>query len=206
MTEIDHQVVKQQMVNILQAKTTLYDKDATDGTNKFTYLEVGEPNGTVLPVPDSYPGLWVTSSRPLETIKPSGTIPGSSHILLNHDVDYDIKYLINEADSIIGEQRLDIFQKAIMEALEADIRFEQVKWLVSATYATGDIVSHTGSLWQSKINSNTGNEPTDTAAQWTFLTRHPNNSWPSRVDTFRQDQDGTPLRGRVITWKCKFTT
>ena len=145
------------MVDILQANANLYD---VDDKTKINYLEVGEPPGNPLPTPPAFPGLWVTNSRPLETIKPEGTIVSDSYTYLSHDVEYDIKFLVVEQDSIVAEKQLDDLQKLILETLEA--------------------------------NTSIGGKA--------------NTSWPTRVDSFRQTQDGTGLRGRVITYKLKITT
>lgn len=200
MTELNHNIIKQQMVNILQVAALYNINDET----KITYLEVGEPNGNPLPLPPTYPAIWVTNSRPLETIKPSGVITSDSHTILSHDVDYEIKLMVNEEDSIVAEKSLDDFQKILMETLEADVNFKGSNgWLVGTAYVIKDIVSYGGALYQASA-STTGDIPP--ASPWVFLTRLPNDSWPSRVDTFRQNQDGQPVRGRTITWKCKITT
>ena len=65
MAEIDHNATKQQIVNILQANTDLFD---INDETKITYLEVGEPQGNPLPTPPTYPALWVTNSRTVETV------------------------------------------------------------------------------------------------------------------------------------------
>lgn len=201
--ELNHQEVKQQMIDIIQATSALYD---INDETKLTYAEVGEPNGTP-PIPPVFPGLWITNNRPLETIIPKGSVAGDSHAFLAHDVDYAIKYLANESDSIKAEKILDEFQKLIMETFEADDSFFHNKWATGQNYIVGTKRSNVGSLFVSKtVHTSSGaNEPPN-ATNWTFLTRLPNTSWPSRVDILRQELDGQPLRGRVITWKCKFTT
>lgn len=164
MTEIEHDLVKQQMVDILQNNTDLFD--INDNT-KITYLEVGEPPGNPLPIPPTYPALWITSSRTLETITRRGINDNNTHSYLLHDVNYLIKFMVNEQDSIVAEKTMDEFQKTILETLEADI-----------TLSTG---SQT-------------------------LAVKPDDTWPERVETFRQENDGTPVRGRTITWHLKFST
>jgi len=162
-TEIDHNATKQQIVDILQANTDLYDEDDED---KITYLEVGEPEGTPLPTPPTYPALWVTNSRTLETIIRKGINDSNNHAYLTHDVNYLLKLMVTEQDSIVAEKQLDDFQKEIMETLEADILLTGV----------------------------------------TPLTLGPDDSWPSRVETFRQELDGQGNRGKTITWTLLFTT
>lgn len=34
----------------------------------------------------------------------------------------------------------------------------------------------------------------------------PDDTWPERVETFRQEQDGQPVRGKTMTFHLKFTT
>lgn len=151
-------------MDILQANTNLYD--TTDET-KMTYLEVGVPDGNPLPTPPTYPALWVTNSRTLETINRKGIVSSNQHAYLTHDINYLITFMVNQQDSIEAEQILDEFQKLIMETLEADV-----------SLANG---SQT-------------------------LPISPDDSWPDRVETFRAENDGQPIRGRTITWHLKFTT
>ena len=163
MAEIDHNATKQQIVNILQANTSLYDED---DESKITYLEVGEPQGNPLPTPPTYPALWVTNSRTVETILRKGINDANNHAYLTHEVNYLLKLMVVEEDSIVAEQKLDAFQKLIMETLEADI-------LLLSTAA---------------------------------LTLGPDDSYPSRVETFRQELDGQGIRGKTITWTLLFST
>ena len=91
--EINHNLVKQQIADILQANTTeVYNPN--DET-KITYLEVGEPNGTPLPIPPTYPALWVTNSRTLETILRKGLTDNNQHTFLTHEVRYMLKIMVN---------------------------------------------------------------------------------------------------------------
>lgn len=164
MTEINHNLVKQQIVDILQANTNLYD--ISDET-KITYLEVGVPDGNPLPIPPTYPALWVTNSRTLETINRKGIVPFNQRAFLTHDVNYLITFMVNQQDSIEAEKTLDEFQKIIMETLEGD-----------TPLSTGD----------------------------QDLLVFPDDTYPDRVETFRQENDGQPIRGRTITFHLKFTT
>ena len=92
MTEIDHNDTKQQIVDILQNNTSLYD---VDDNTKMTYIEKGEPSGNPLPTPPTYPAAWVTSSRTLETITRKGINDNNHHSYLLHDVSYLIKIIQN---------------------------------------------------------------------------------------------------------------
>lgn len=165
MTEIDHNLTKQQMVDILQNNTDLFDDD---DKSKIRYLEVGEPEGKPLPTPPMYPALWITNSRTLETITRKGINDSNNrHSYLLHEVSYLLKLMVVEKDSIVAEKQLDAFQKLIMETLEDDI-----------TLSTG---SQT-------------------------LVIKPDDTWPERVETFRQELDGQGIRGRTITWHLQFTS
>lgn len=164
MTEINHNLVKQQMIDIIQNNPTLYD---INDETKLTYAEVGIPDGNPLPTPPTYPALLITNSRTLETINRKGIISSNQHTYLTHDVNYLITFIVNQRDSIEAERILDEFQKLIMETLEADILL-------------------------------------DTGSQ--TLPISPDDSWPDRVETFRQENDGQPIRGKTITWHFKFVT
>lgn len=204
MTEINHNAIKQQMVNILQANTNLFD---IDDENKFTYIEVGEPEGNPFPTPPTYPALWVTSSRTLETINRKGINVSNRHSFLTHDVSYLLKFMVVEQDSIVAEKQLDEFQKTIMETLENDIELLGTIWSTGVNFVVDDVVSFEGSLYiciQDNLSAN-GNNPTFPAF-WTFQSTLPGDTWPERVETFRQELDGQGIRGKTITWKFIFTT
>ena len=38
------------------------------------------------------------------------------------------------------------------------------------------------------------------------LTLGPDDTWPARVETFRQELDGQGIRGKTITWTLLFST
>ncbi len=170
-SEINHNLVKQQIVDILQNNANLFDINVIDGS-RLTYLEVGEPNqvlevGGGKPIPPTFPALWVTNSRTLETIQRKGITTNNQHSFLTHNVSYALKLMVNEQDSIVSEKVLDDLQEVIMETLEADVALS------------------------------TGSQT---------LPKSPDDGWPERVETFREENDGGPVRGKVITWHYLFTT
>lgn len=164
MTEIDHNATKQQIVDILQNNTNLFD---VNDETKITYLEVGEPPGNPQPTPPTYPALWVTNARTLETIQRKGINTSNRHAYLTHTVNYLLKLMVVEQDSIVAEQQLDNFQKLIMETLEDDVALSS------------------------------GSQT---------LTIAPDDTWPERIETFRQELDGQGIRGKTITWNLLFTS
>lgn len=209
--EINHNIVKQQIVDILQANTDLYD--ISDFENKITYLEVGEPNGVMdggngFPTPPTFPALWVTNSRTLETILRKGITSDNQHTFLTHEVRYMLKMLVNEQDSIVAEKRLDDLQQIVMETLEEDVGlWGAAQWDPAVSYVIGDKVYNNCHLYEATAPST--NEEPPNASFWddiTTMTVYPNDGWPERVETFRIELDGSPVRGRMITWQYLFTT
>ncbi len=189
------------MVDILQNNTNLYDPN--DKT-KMRYIEVGEPEGNPLPTPPKYPAMWVTNSRTLETITRKGINDSNHHSYLLHDVNYLLKMMVVAKDSIVAEKNLDDFQKTVMETLEADIALLGTVWSGATAYVVGNLVSNDGKLYQATAD-NTNQEPPN-ASFWTAGDILPDDTWPDRVETFRQELDGQGIRGKTLTWHLQFTS
>ncbi len=210
MTEIDHDLTKHQIAQYLRLDTTLFDVNAVNET-KFSYLKVGEPNGTPLPIPSTYPALWITNSRSLETITRKGITDSNQHTFLTHEVRYMLKFMVNEQDSIAAEKRLDDLHKLTMERLKTNVGLTGIlfdAWVTATNYDVGDLVSDASINYQCILNhvSAAGNKPPN-ATNWKVLdVLLPDDSWPERAETFRMELDGTPVKGQMITWHYLFTT
>ena len=206
MTEISHNLTKQQIVSILRAESTLFD---VNNLAKINYLEVAEPDGLPIPTPPTYPALWVTNSRTLETIIRKGINDSNKHTYLTHDVNYLLKIMVNEQDSIVAEKTLDDFQKLVMETLEADVNLVGTAWASGVNYLINDIRNE-GTMKFIAIQDHLSVDPTNkppNVAFWTEIENiQPDDSWPERVETFRVELDGGPVRGKTITWHYKFTS
>ena len=116
-TELDHDVIKQKIVAILKANTSLFTTTAEEG--ELRSIEVGYPQGDDLT--DAMPPYaFITNSKtPFETIK-SGAVVSNAIKILIHTFNYDITVVVNEADSRKAEVLLDELQKLILQTLESD--------------------------------------------------------------------------------------
>jgi len=117
-TELDHDVIKQKIVAILQANTSLYTTTAETG--ELRSIEVGFPQGGEL-ADKMPPYAFITNSdTQFETIIPMGSEVSNKITGLVHTFHYDITVVVNEKDSRTAEVELDEFQKLILQTLEDD--------------------------------------------------------------------------------------
>ncbi len=120
-TEIDHDSIKEQIVTLLVANSTLYSAIGADG--KVRIIEVGPPktrNGKI--VDTTLPHIWVTNSNgPFETIRNTGTLTSNVVKALEHTFHYEIIIIVDPKDAEFAEEDLDDFQKLTLETLEADV-------------------------------------------------------------------------------------
>jgi hypothetical protein len=117
--EVDHDAIKEQIVAILKANTTLYD--SAGAVNKIALIEVGRPDGKT-GFDNALPSVYVTNANPLERITMQGTMTSSSEALpcLVHNIRYKIIVGVDAHSARVAEEQLDDFQKLILESLEAD--------------------------------------------------------------------------------------
>jgi hypothetical protein len=120
-TELDHDVIKQKIVAILKANTSLYT--TTGEAGELRAIEVGYPQAAFNAgqLSDAMlPYAYVTNGTgPFETVK-AGTVVGNAIMILEHTFNYDIVVVVLEKDSRAAEVLLDELQKLIMQTLEAD--------------------------------------------------------------------------------------
>ena len=117
-TELDHDIIKQKIVAILQANTALYT--TTGEPNELRSIEVGFPQGDSL-TDKMPPYAFVTNnSGPFETIRLRTAISSNAVTMLEHTFHYNITVVVNEKDSRTAEVELDDYQKRIMQTLEDD--------------------------------------------------------------------------------------
>jgi hypothetical protein len=120
-TELDHDVIKQKIVAILKANTSLYT--TTGEAGELRAIEVGYPQAAFNAgqLADAMlPYAYVTNgTAPFETIK-AGTVVSNAITILEHTFNYDIVVVVLEKDSRAAEVLLDELQKLILQTLEAD--------------------------------------------------------------------------------------
>jgi hypothetical protein len=116
-TEVDHDAIKSTIVTILKANATLFDAATL---TKIRAIEVGFPQGD--PFADQmHDSIFVTNSSPFETIRNDGSVVANAIKALDHVFNYDIVIVVNGKDSRDTEEKLDDFQKLVLQTLEADV-------------------------------------------------------------------------------------
>jgi len=115
--EVDHDAIKTKIAAILAANTTLFtDSDLT----KIRSIGVGFPPGDPFQA-EMFDYIFVTNSSPFETIAQDVTIISNAIESLVHTFNYDIVIVVNGKDSRDAEEKLDDFQKLVLQTLEADV-------------------------------------------------------------------------------------
>lgn len=115
-TEVDHDQIKEKIVAILKASATLFD---ANNLAKIRRIEVGWPEGDPLN-PEMMDHIFVTNGSPFEQIANRGNIVSNEVEELIHTFNYDIIVIVNGKTARDAENKLDDFQKLIMELLEVD--------------------------------------------------------------------------------------
>ena len=120
-TEIDHDVNKERIEDMLEASAALFD---ANDLAKIRSIDVGFPDGD--PFNDQmFDYIFITNSASFETIRNRTTTPisASKKIVRNleHTFNYDIVTVVNGKDARDAEKKLDDFQKLTLELLEADL-------------------------------------------------------------------------------------
>jgi len=120
-TDLDHDAIKEKIVAILKANSTLFTSSAE--ANKIRAIEVGFPQATFQGAQLSdamLPYIYVTNSdAPFETIT-TGDVVSNAIVVSYHTFNYDIVVVTLNMDSRVAENSLDDFQKLILETFTAD--------------------------------------------------------------------------------------
>jgi len=114
--ELDHDAIKERIVAILKTNVTLFD---VDDLTKVRAIEVGFPEGDSFD-PENLDQIFITNSTPFESIRNDGVIQSDAISDLEHTFNYDIVTVVNASTAREAEEKLDDFQKLIMQELEAD--------------------------------------------------------------------------------------
>ncbi len=115
--ELDHNAIKTKIQAILKASATLFD---VDDQTKIRAIEVGFPEGDPFD-PENTDQIFITNSSPFETIRNDGSVVSNAITALDHTFNYDIVTIVNASTAREAEQKLDDFQKLILQVLEADV-------------------------------------------------------------------------------------
>lgn len=125
-TYVDHQTIKAKIVTVLQGDTTIFETPPTTPLTKFRIIQVGAPdfnNIAELPMPSCY---VVADERIIEEIKRIS--PHNLGVSLGAEVTwrYLIVFVVQEKDSVRAEERLDYFEKNMMETILENPKFGDV--------------------------------------------------------------------------------
>ena len=122
-TELDHDAIKENIKLILQANSSLYT--TTGEANELRLIEVGHPDGAN-GMDRVFPFAYIHNSAPFERISKIGVKTRSSEAQgpLLHEFRYDIMIGVSGKSSRDTQEKLDDFQKLILQTLEADHRFK----------------------------------------------------------------------------------
>ena len=113
-TELDHDAIKERIKVRLEAVVALFD--ANDLT-KIRAIEVGFPEGDPFD-PENMDHIYISNAVTLESITPAGNSSDDEWKSLRHIVRYEIVTIVNASTAREAEEKLDDFQKLILEELE----------------------------------------------------------------------------------------
>src|SRR3990167_2598415 len=124
-TYIDHQTIKAKIVTVLQGNSDIFETPPTSAS-KFRTIQVGAPDFykiEELPMPSCY---IINDERIVEEVK--RVTPHNSNVSLGAEVTfrYLIIFVAQGKDSPTCEEKLDNFQKEIMETILANVKFGDV--------------------------------------------------------------------------------
>lgn len=130
---IDHQIIKAKIVTVLQGNSTIFETPPTTAGSKFRIIQVGAPdfyNISELPMPSCY---VIADERIIEEHK--RVAPHSVGIAFGDEITwrYLIVFVVTEKDSIRVEERLDNFQKEIIQTVLGNVKFGDVSSITSNT-------------------------------------------------------------------------
>lgn len=118
-TELDHQSIKERIVEILKDNTNLYDPTNNPG-NKVRSIDLGVPDQkefTKIPTPY----IRVTNSTDLENDKPFGPVVSNTQSASYHVAKYLIICVSQAKDGKTVEGLLDDLHKLIKETMKANV-------------------------------------------------------------------------------------
>ncbi len=122
MTSVDFFAVKEKIVAILKSDTTnlWWSNNAPANNTKFRNIQAGSP--LPLGIQESpLPRLWVTDDDIIANIKNFGAVQSNTPKGTTYDINLKIVFVDEAKDGPTTENKLDDFQKAIIEKLQGNI-------------------------------------------------------------------------------------
>ena len=118
MTTVDIFGIKQRIVTILKAQSSLFSTQPSDKT-KFRKIEAGSPSPKAIQEPP-LPRCWVTSDDTVAIVKPLGVIANNISQGEEYDVRIKIIFATEAKDGPSTEEKIDDFIKTIINTLEVN--------------------------------------------------------------------------------------
>ena len=144
-TDIDHTVIQDKLVTVLQGASAIYETPPTD-PDKFRFLGRGSPDLDKiqeLPMPSLY---VISDEREIDRMEPEGHktdgVVGSAKATFI----YDIVFVAQANTSARTEEKLNTFQKVIKETLQANVRLGDVGAVTTNTVVHNSKILRTETL------------------------------------------------------------
>ena len=118
MTTVDIFAIKERIVTILKANSSLYTTRPSDKT-KFRKIEAGSPSPKAIQEPP-LPRCWVTSDDTVAIVKPLGVIANNISQGEEYDLRIRIIFATEAKDGSKTEENIDDFTKTIINTLETN--------------------------------------------------------------------------------------
>lgn len=118
MTTVDLFAIKERIVTILKANSSLFSSQPSDKT-KFRKIEAGSPSPKAIQEPP-LPRCWVTSDDTVATVKPLGIIANNISQGEEYEIRIKIIFASEAKDGPKTEEKVDDFTKLIINTLESN--------------------------------------------------------------------------------------
>lgn len=133
-TEPDVNLIKQEIISILQTDENLWQEDNHEVG--FQVMEVGLPTNNVFKGL-AYPVLYVTNEAGLETDKPLGAVQNGEITGSQHLFKFRIIFFDQSEDGQATEKSLDDYYKLIKQKLKENYQLNQVQQTTYSFPAVG---------------------------------------------------------------------
>jgi len=121
-TLVDTWAIKQQIVDVLDSDSALYD--STGANEKVRKITVGAPRIPRLKQETTLPQIWVTNDSTIFTRKVRGKTESNVHLVNEYTYGFAVYLILAEGDGPRVEERLDDFVQLIDQTIteNSDLR------------------------------------------------------------------------------------
>lgn len=138
-TDVDLFAIKEQIVDILDSDTTLFDNTGADG--KIRKITAGAPRMSSLRRESTLPQIWVTNDTVIDTISRRTSTKSNAPLSTEHDIGLRLILLDDAKDGPKAEEKLDDFVKLINEIITENYDLRDPGGLESTSVADSCVVS-----------------------------------------------------------------